>query len=233
MDDETTKMTGKTGRQQGPRTMARTTDNQIDFSVPSRQRILERAIEVIDAEGEVAIRTNLIAEECGVTPPVLYRAFGSREGLLVAAQTERYRRAVRSIGTDIQDDIIRAIVESSDQATLRAALDGILDRIFSHDRAVARRVRAEVIGSAVSRPELQRAVVEIDIAFIQAISDALTVTQMQGWIDPKADVFTIVRWALATVNGRVNIEFDPSADDNTSWTTVAKKAILDAFFGCG
>lgn len=212
--------------------MARTSASHIDFSVPSRDRILERAIEVIDAEGEVAIRTNVIAEECGVTPPVLYRAFGSREGLLVAAQTERYRRAVRSMGTDIQGDIVRAIVESPDRKALRHALDSVLDRVFSRDRAQARRVRAEVIGSAVSRPPLQQAVVEIDVAFVQAVSDALAVTQMQGWIDPDVDVFTIVRWGLATVNGRVSIEFDSDADDNTSWNVIAKRAILDALFGC-
>ena len=57
-----------------------------------RERILELAVEAIDAGGEEAIRVNDIAAEAGVTVPTLYRHFGSRDGLVEAAQTYRFRK---------------------------------------------------------------------------------------------------------------------------------------------
>jgi AcrR family transcriptional regulator len=80
-------------------------------------KILERAIEVIAEGGETAIRTNTIAYDCGTTPPVLYRAYGSREGLVVAAQAERYRRTMEYIASDLSRSFVSA--ESPDDLRAR------------------------------------------------------------------------------------------------------------------
>jgi AcrR family transcriptional regulator len=50
-----------------------------------RGRILELAIQAIDSGGEVAVRVNDLAAAAGVTVPTLYRYFGSRDDLNVAA----------------------------------------------------------------------------------------------------------------------------------------------------
>ena len=57
-----------------------------------RQRILELAVSAIDEGGEAAVRVNDLAAEAGVTIPTLYRHFGSRDGLVEAAQTYRFRK---------------------------------------------------------------------------------------------------------------------------------------------
>ena len=62
----------------------------------SRQRILALAIAAIDKGGEAAVRVNDIAAEAGVTVPTLYRQFGSRDGLVAAAQTQRFREIGRA-----------------------------------------------------------------------------------------------------------------------------------------
>ena len=61
----------------------------------NRTKILDLAIAAIDAGGEAAVRVNHIVEEAGVTPPVLYYHFGNRDGLVIAAQIERYSRQIR------------------------------------------------------------------------------------------------------------------------------------------
>ncbi|MBU3700811.1 MAG: helix-turn-helix transcriptional regulator [Acidimicrobiia bacterium] len=55
----------------------------------NRTKILDMAVDMIDAGGEAAIRVNHIVAAIGVTPPVLYHHFGSRDGLVIAAQVER------------------------------------------------------------------------------------------------------------------------------------------------
>lgn len=66
--------------------MARETD--------SLARILDETIAVIETSGESAIRLAKIATRAGVTRQTLYRYFSSREHLITAAHTERFRRTL-------------------------------------------------------------------------------------------------------------------------------------------
>lgn len=190
------------------------------------ERILQRAIEVIEEFGEVGIRTNPIAVECGVTPPILYRAFKSREGLIIAAQSERYRRATEAAVQFLCERIQSA---STRDELVRNLADG-LDYIFNDARNGARLLRAEVIGSAVSRAELRQRIVEIDRSYSQQIVDAFARAREQNWIRSGLNIEAVVRWGLALVNSRVTVEFDDREGIKSAWNEFSKKAIMDAVF---
>lgn len=66
-----------------------------------RAQLLESALAIVRAEGTDALTLARVAEEAGVTKPVAYDHFGTRDGLLLAlfqayddGQTERMRRAL-------------------------------------------------------------------------------------------------------------------------------------------
>ncbi len=195
--------------------------------VPPAVRILERTIEVIEAGGEVAIRTNTIAEQCGVTAPILYRAFTNREGLIVAAQAERYRRA-SAVSVDYLLDRIK---RSTSRDELRANVAETLDFIVSPERSRYRRLRAEVIGSAVSRPALAAEVQRIDREYAGAIAAAYAPAIERGWLAPGVDMAAVALWVQGMVNSRTQIEF--GADDEVArhWDGLMKAAALRAIFG--
>ena len=52
--------------------------------IESRTRILEAALKLLAGEGRDAVTTRAVAEAAGVQPPVLYRLFGDKRGLLDA-----------------------------------------------------------------------------------------------------------------------------------------------------
>ena len=191
------------------------------------QRILERAIEVINAAGEVAIRTNPIAAECGVTPPILYRAFQSREGLVIAAQAERYKRSTEAGATLL----IELITSATSREDLIDKVSKALDFVFSDDRHGAREIRANVIGSAVSRPSLRAEIVKVDSWYTQKIADAYAIALEQGWVNSDVDVQAIALWAQGLTNSRILVEFAGNKVLATQWNDISKKAILQAIFG--
>jgi len=193
----------------------------------SAERILERAIEVIEKGGEAAIRTNTIAGECGVTPPILYRAFGSREGLVVAAQAERYRRSSALAA----EYLIARIESASSRAELRANVEEALGFIFTPERAMGRRLRAEVIGSAVSRPALREALVRIDAEYADRIADAYSTAVDRGWIDGKVDLRAVALWAQGLVTSKVGTEFGQPRPLVDEWVRLSTTAVLHAIFG--
>ncbi|WBO68414.1 TetR/AcrR family transcriptional regulator [Streptomyces camelliae] len=53
-------------------------------SPPSRTRIVEAAIGLLESSGRDAVTTRAVADAAGVQPPALYRLFGDKDGLLEA-----------------------------------------------------------------------------------------------------------------------------------------------------
>jgi|688.fasta_scaffold00034_164 AcrR family transcriptional regulator len=198
----------------------------IGGELTSVQRILERTIQVIETAGEAAIRTNPIAFECGVTPPILYRAFGNREGLIIAAQAERYRRSTEA-GLLY---LFRYIDEANSREQLRENISTSLDFIFSEQRAENRRLRADVIGSSMSRPELREQLTRIDEEYALAIMERYQPAIDKGWLSREKNHAVIAIWAQGVVNARVMVDKGASAETLTAWDELSKRAILSAIF---
>jgi AcrR family transcriptional regulator len=83
-----------------------------------RQRLLEAAIGVVRREGP-AVSMREIAHEAGVTKPIVYRAFGDREGL-TRAIADRF-------ADELASSLQRAIEQApDDRARVRGAIDAYL-----------------------------------------------------------------------------------------------------------
>ena len=74
----------------------------------SRARILRAALKLLANEGREALTTRAVAEAAGVQPPILYRLFGDKQGVLDAATEYGFmaylskKRAGASIGDPVE-----------------------------------------------------------------------------------------------------------------------------------
>ena len=200
---------------------------RVQTGLSPRDKILERAIAVLEKDGEASIRTNTIAADCGCTAPILYREFQSREGLIIAAQAERYRRSSHEAVTAL----IRQITVATTREELYDNVSISLDHIFSITRASYRRLRADVIGSAVSRAELRQEIVRVDIEYSRLIAAAYRPAVEAGWMSPIVNLEAVALWAQGLVNSRVIIEFDSQSAYATAWDELTKRVILRELFG--
>ncbi|MEN9792324.1 MAG: hypothetical protein RL330_402 [Actinomycetota bacterium] len=195
--------------------------------MPSPQRILERAIEVLEEQGEAGIRTHQIAEDCGVTAPILYRAFGDREGLIVAANAERYRRNRDYLG----DHFREAARACTSRDEFRGIVGRVLESMLSPDRAPARRFRAAVVGGAVTRPDLAAEVTRADARVVAAYAESLEYAREQGWVDYRGDFTVLLYWWIGAIDGRVHLEIVEMDLDLSQWDELLVASIMGALFG--
>jgi AcrR family transcriptional regulator len=75
-----------------------------------RRQLLETALAIVRKEGTDALTLGRLAERAGVTKPIAYQHFGTRDGLLMALcrdyddrTTERMRAALKSGGRSLED----------------------------------------------------------------------------------------------------------------------------------
>lgn len=186
-------------------------------------RILEAAIDVIESGGEVAIRVHDLANSCGVTGPILYRAFGSREGLIEAAQTERYRRSLTEL-----DTIIDSMAGCSTADALRDALQRAVDQALG-DRH-GRRVRANIIGSCVTRPALATSIAALHRGAIDRMATAWQSAQSKGLLRPGTDLRALAAWWLGQLDSRVHLELGAGHVDDAAWDDIARRSLIGALF---
>ena len=192
-----------------------------------RERILELAVEAIDAGGEEAIRVNDIAAEAGVTVPTLYRHFGSRDGLVEAAQTYRFRK------TQFVDSSVLAasLAKCKNRDDLRKALRKELLSHFDTDRWELRQVRLNALGSGYARPELSASLALAQKQGAMGIVEMLQPFQQKGWIRKDIDLAATVYWFMGQILGRVLIEMGDNPVSQKKWNDVSLEGIMAVIFG--
>ena len=193
----------------------------------TRDLILERAIIAVEEGGEASLRVRDLASECGITTPIIYRHFGSREGLVVAVQAARYRRSHLEVFETY--DPITASTASADEG--RKLLRRFLEWVYGPDRAPYRSMRAGVIGSAVSRPELAAAIRDADAQFVERFANLLRPFQQRGWVRPDLSLEAFAIWYLGQLDGRIHLELAPLDVDPAAWNETSRRAIECLLFG--
>lgn len=188
----------------------------------TRKRLLDAAVSIIDEEGVEGIRIRDIAAAAGVREPSVYHFFGSREGLVEAALTERF--------TIQQSQLFHAFGEGllscRTQAEFLQHVRNVLEESYDDTRAKVRSIRADVVGSAQSRPELKASVNEILFNSFQEFSRYIKDAQIRGWVDPDLDSLAFAAWLAGTSQGRIYIEMNPEAYDMNAWQKMTTDAVL-------
>jgi AcrR family transcriptional regulator len=192
-----------------------------------RQRILELAVAAIDEGGEVAVRVNDLAAEAGVTVPTLYRHFGSRDGLIEAAQTHRFRT------TQFVDSPVLAslLAKCKNQDDLRKALRRELLTHFEADRWGLRQIRLNALGAGYARPELAASLALAQKQVAMGITEMLLPFQKKGWIRKEIDLAATVYWFMGQILGRVLIEMGDEPVSQKKWNDVSLDGIMAVIFG--
>jgi AcrR family transcriptional regulator len=184
---------------------------------PTRERILEAAIAAIESGGEASLRVDAIAESAEITKPSIYHFFGDRDGLIAAAQAERYRLSVVS-GLDQAIALTRAATSRDEfEALLPVFVDVAMDSIG----ALRRAERIQVLGSAVSRPKLTIEIIEATKRAVSLTSELLAIAIHRGWITPTYSEDAIALWWLSLTMGRHLFDLIDDDQLHLEWRAMA------------
>jgi AcrR family transcriptional regulator len=179
----------------------------------TRERLLEVAIDMVEAGGEAGLRVDEVAKRAGFTKPVVYHYFGDREGLVVAVQTERYRRSMQYGLFSLGDEAHRC--ESADEFV--HLVHRWLTSFFSPEGAERRAFRIDVLGSAVSRPSLRAAVQQANEAQANGVAMLASLAQERGWMPKRFDPKAVGIWITGVILSRHLVEMTPEAFDVDAW----------------
>lgn len=199
----------------------------ISETTSTRDRILSLAVRAIDNGGEAGLRVSDIAISAGVTIPTLYRHFGSREGLIEAAQMERFNR---DRGTDF-DTLSDKLNSCASQEELKELIRAVMMTRFDNERRAVRHARVNSLGSGYARPDLMSSLAASQRVTASAMAELLRPFQERGWIRPNVDLVAFVYWYLGQLMGRVLIEISGEFVSEEDWNETSLAAVTAILFG--
>jgi AcrR family transcriptional regulator len=191
----------------------------------TRNRLLEAAIELIAERGEAGLKVDEVAERAEITKPSLYHFFGDREGLVVAAQAERFRRSLR-FGQDAALQLAQACTSRAD---FEALIMGGLTQFADSAAVLRRRARIDVLGSAVSRPELMAEVNQVLTDAANDLGELVDIGKERGWVSSPFSSRSLAMWWYGTLLGRYLVESN-DAFDVAEWDGIMVATMRNLLF---
>lgn len=193
----------------------------MEIAESTKSRILNAAIEMMEAGGESSVRLSVIADSLGLKEPSLYHHFANRTELINAAYVEWYWQCLK---TEIPVEAMMVLVESKEDYV--RAVRKSMEWSYQPGRHHARAIRLSVLGAAQRNPELAIAINNINKKFLTTIADAATVAQQKGWLRQDLDPMATAYWLHGQIIGRVVAEMDPGCVDLAEWDKVSFEAVL-------
>jgi AcrR family transcriptional regulator len=187
----------------------------------TRDRLLKATAAAIDKGGEGAVRIRDLTKSCNITAPSIYHFFGSREGLIDAAQAFRFSRGQLQLGNAFAS----AIHQCKNKAQFVELAHRFLATMFSYERRAIRNVRLNVLGNAVNRSDLSKELAHVQEETNVVVGESMRYAQTKGWVrdDFNGDMFAA--WLNGMVNSRRLIEMSGIHPLSDEWDAIAKRSI--------
>ena len=193
----------------------------MDIAESTRSRILNAAIEMMEAGGESSVRLSAIAEALGIKEPSIYHHFTNRTELVNAAYIEWYWQCLK---TDVPVEAMMILVDTQEDYV--RALRKTMEWSYKPERHQARAIRLSVLGAAQRNSELAAAINDLKRKFLATIADSVLVAQQKGWLRKDLDPLATAYWLHGQIIGRTVAEMDLGQVDLAQWDKVSFEAVL-------
>ena len=185
---------------------------------PTAKALIKNTIEILETEGEEAVRLPRVLEGTGTSVTSIYHFFGNREGLLVAANAARFTQRSHQVALDLTATAAAAKTENDFLVFLKLNL-----AMNSQDEAFIkwRWNRVEVLGAGLHRPELLTLIVAYQRDIIDQFASIIKDAQQQGFIREDVDPAVSSIWYQGMTFGRILTEIQPGLNRNEEWLDLA------------
>jgi AcrR family transcriptional regulator len=170
-----------------------------------RQRLLAAAIRHLETHGEAELRVTDIATEADVALGLIRHHFGSRDGLVVAAQQRRVEGATRE-----DFEVARsAISEVEDHPALLTRIAALTLAVTDRRRADVRLSRFAAIATAHGRPDARESISATLGDLLDDLAVVIMEAQVRGLVRRDLDARAVATFIQSYALGLVVHDLDP------------------------
>jgi len=186
----------------------------------ARERILQAAVDIVERDGEAALRLADVAQAAGVALSLTTHYFRTRDHLVADALAARFVGLVRE---DLGE--VARHVGAADADGFWDGVRRLTGEIITRRRAQQRLMRIATLGGAHGRPDLAVRLGEETASLLDEFGLLLASAQERGFIRPDLDPRAMATFIHAYTLGMVAADLDARPSP-----TAEVQRVIDAFF---
>lgn len=184
-------------------------------------KLIEFATKELDRVGPAKIDIDTVLRKSKISKGSLYHHFGSKNGLLAAAEAQQYMAYLRREG-----ETFRQLIE--DCKTKQKFVDLVaavmkITRLESNLGFRKKRVRA--IAMSFNDENLAQVLKNAQIEVTQFLAGSFQIAKDRGWIKKDVDLFALSYWIQGVFIGHIMLDITDQTEHEEAWSQVAFQAL--------
>ncbi len=184
-------------------------------------KLIEFAAKELDKVGPVKFDIDSVLRKSKISKGSLYHHFGSKNGLLVAVETQQFIKYL-----DEQNTLLRNLVETRKSASdFLTLMTRVMEISGLRENRDLRKKRIRAIAVAAHDRDLSEFIKTEQIKGSLYLAQTLQIAKDRGWIKPDVDVLAASYWIQGLFMGHIMLDITDIKDLDKAWNSISVDAI--------
>ena len=185
------------------------------------EKLLEVTISELDRVGLAEIDLDSLLRKSKISKGSLYHHFGSKNGLLAAAEAKQFMRHLKREGETFRK-LIEDCTTKQQFVELVAAVMRVT-RLKSNLDFRKKRVRA--IAMSFNDENLAQVLKNAQIEVTEYLAGSFQIAKDRGWVKPDTDLMALSYWIQGVFIGHIMLDVTEQTEHEDAWSQVAYQAL--------
>ena len=185
------------------------------------EKLLEVTISELDRVGLAEIDIDSLLRKSKISKGSLYHHFGSKNGLLAAAEAQQFMKYLKREG-----ETFRKLIE--DCSTKQKFVDlvaGVMKITRLESNLAFRKKRVRAIAMSFNDENLAQVLKNAQVEVTEYLAGSFQVAKDRGWIKPDTDLMALSYWIQGVFIGHVMLDISEQTEHEDAWGQVAFQAL--------
>ena len=184
-------------------------------------KLIEFASKELDRVGPAKFDIDSVLRKSKISKGSLYHHFGSKNGLLVAVETQQFIKYL-----DDQNTLLRGLVETRKSASeFLTLMTRVMETSGLSENRELRKKRTRAIVVAQHDRDLSEFVKTEQIKGSFYLAETFQIAKDRGWIKPDVDVLAASYWIQGLFMGHIMLDITEIKDLDKAWNSIAVDAV--------
>ena len=185
------------------------------------EKLLEVTISELDRVGLAEIDIDSLLRKSKISKGSLYHHFGSKNGLLAAAEAQQFMKYLKREG-----ETFRKLIE--DCATKQKFVDlvaGVMKITRLESNLDFRKKRVRAIAMSFNDEILAQVLKNAQIEVTEYLAGSFQIAKDRGWVKPDTDLMALSYWIQGVFIGHIMLDITEQTEHEDAWSQIAFQAL--------
>lgn len=185
------------------------------------QKLLDATSSELDRVGLSKIDIESLLRKSKISKGSLYHHFGSKNGLLAAAEAKQFMRYLRQ-----ESETLRRLIEDCEtKQNFVNLVTSVIKVQRLKDGLELRKKRVRAIAMSLSNKKLAQVLKNAQIDVAQHLAGSLQIAKDRGWVKPDTDLVALSYWIQGVFIGHIMLDIAEQPEHEEAWSQIALQAL--------